>query len=79
MMAWENLEEPINENENDTEDYNSFEDEENKQRNSIEEEQADDEFSETSSSTDYDCLVQERIRRQHSFAWQYEDNHCASY
>ena len=32
MMASENLEEPINENESDTEDYNSLEDEEYKQR-----------------------------------------------
>ena len=32
MMALENLEEPINENESDTEDYNSLEDEEYKQR-----------------------------------------------
>ena len=71
MMAWENLEEPINENENDTEDYNSLEDEEYKQKNSKEEEEADHEFSETSFSTDYDCLEQERIQSQQSLAY-----HC---
>ena len=38
-----------------------------------EEEEADDEFSESSSSTDYDHLEQERIQRQQSFAWQHED------
>ena len=56
MMAWENLEEPINENENDSEDYNSPEDGEILQMNLIEEEGTDDEFSEFYSSTDYDCL-----------------------
>ena len=40
MMAWENLEEPINENENDKEDYNSLEDEDYEQKNSKEEEDA---------------------------------------
>ena len=53
MMAWENLEEPINENENDTEDDNLLKNEEFEQENSKEEEDADDQFSETSSSTDY--------------------------
>ena len=33
----------------------------------------DDEFSAKSSSTDYAHLEPERIRRQQSFAWQYED------
>ena len=56
MMAWENLEEPINENEYDSEDYSSPVDEENLQKNLIDEEEADDEFSESSSSTDYDHL-----------------------
>ena len=55
------MEEPINENENDSEDYNTPEDEENLQKNSVEEEEADDEFSESSSSTDYDCPEQDRI------------------
>ena len=58
---------------NDTEDYNSLEDEENLQKNLIEEEEADDEFSETSSSTDYEYLEQQRIQRKHSFAWKFED------
>ena len=71
IIAWENLEEPINEN--DSKVYNSPEEEENLQKNLTEEEKADDEISESSSSTHYDCLEQERIRRQHSFAWQYED------
>ena len=52
MMAWENLEEPINENEID-EDDNLFEDEEYRNKNSKEDEEADDEYSGTSSSTDY--------------------------
>ena len=39
-----------------TEDYNSLEDEEYKQKNLIEEEETDDDFSETSSSMDYDHL-----------------------
>ena len=52
MMAWENLEEPINENEND-EDNNSFEDEEYEKENLKEDEEAADEHSETSCSTDY--------------------------
>ena len=56
MMAWENLDEPINEDENDTEDYNLLENEKFEQKNLKEEEDADDEFSETSSSTDYGCL-----------------------
>ena len=56
MMAWKNLEEPINENENDSEDYNSPEAEEKLQKILIEEEEADDKFSESSSSTDYDHL-----------------------
>ena len=43
MMAWENLKEPINEN--DTEDSHSLEDEKYKKKNSKEEEEADDEFS----------------------------------
>ena len=42
MMAWENLEEPRTEN--DTEDCDSLEDEEHEQKNSKEEEKADDEF-----------------------------------
>ena len=46
--------------------------EENSQKN-LAEEKAHDEFSESSSSTDYDCLDSERIQRQHSFAWKYED------
>ena len=45
MMAWENLEESINENESDSEDYNSPDNEENPQKNLAEEEEADDEFS----------------------------------
>ena len=52
MKAWENLEEPINENESD-EDNNLFEDEEYKNENLKEDKEADDEYSETSSSTDY--------------------------
>ena len=59
MMAWENLEEPINENEID-EDDNLFEDEECRNKNLKEDEEADDEYSETSCSTDYVCLEQER-------------------
>ena len=47
MMAWENLEEPINENEND-EDNNSFEDEEYEKENLNEDEEPADEHSETS-------------------------------
>ena len=47
MMAWENLEEPINENETD-EDDNLFGDEEYRNKNSKEDEEADDEYSETS-------------------------------
>ena len=43
MMAWENLKEPINEN--DTEDSDSLEDEKYRKKNSKEEEEADDEFS----------------------------------
>ena len=54
MMAWENFKESINENENESEDYNSSKDRETVQKNLIEEEEADDEFSESSSSTDYD-------------------------
>ena len=61
MMAWENLEEPINENKNDTEDNCSLEEEEYKQRNLEEDKEADDEFSETSSSTDSDHLELDRI------------------
>ena len=72
MMAWENLEELINENESDSEDQNSSNNEENPPKNLMkEEEEANNAFSESSSSTDYDCLEQERIRRQHSLAWQY--------
>ena len=73
MMACENLEEPINENESDSEDRYSTNNEENSQKNSAEGEEADDEFSESSYSTDYDLLEQERIRRQYSFTWQYKD------
>ena len=73
MMACENLEEPINENESDSEDQYSTNNEENSQKNSAEGEEADDEFSESSYSTDYDLLEQERIRRQYSFTWQYKD------
>ena len=65
MMAWENLEEPINEN--------LFEDEEYKNKNSKEYEEADDEYLERSSSTDYFHLKQETTQRQHSFACQHED------
>ena len=50
------MEEPINENGNETKDDNLLEDEEFVQKNSKDEEDADDEFSETSSSTDYDHL-----------------------
>ena len=58
MITWENLEEPINENESDV-DNNLFEDEEYKKENSKEDEEDeedDDEYSETSSSADYACL-----------------------
>ena len=73
MMAWEYLEGAINENKSDHENCSSPDNEENSQKNSAEEQEADAEFSESSSSTDYDHLEQERIQRQHSFAWQYED------
>ena len=62
MMAWEYLEEPINENESDHENCYSPNNEENSQKNLAEEEEANDEFSVSSSSTDYDCLEQERIQ-----------------
>ena len=45
MMAWENFEEPINTNKIDEND-NLFEDEEHRNKNSIEDEEADDEYSE---------------------------------
>ena len=61
MMALGQIGRTNYENENDTEDYNSLEDEEYEQKNSREEEDADEEFSETSPSTDYDPLEQERI------------------
>ena len=72
MMAQKNLEGPFNENEID-EDDNIFEDEVYRNKNSKEDEEADDEYSETSSSIDHVCLEQERIQRQHSFAWQHKD------
>ena len=72
MMAWKNLEEPINEAEYE-EDNDLFEDEEYKYENLKKDEEADDECSETSSSTDYVHLEQERIQRQHSIAWQHKD------
>ena len=50
-----------------------IEDEEYRNKNSKDDEEADDEYSETSSSTDYVHLECKRIRRQHSFAWQHED------
>ena len=53
MMALEYLEEPINENESDSESVPNN----NPQKTLAEEEEADDEFSESSSSTDFDCLV----------------------
>ena len=56
MMAWEYLEEPIIENESDHENCSSPDNEEISQKNSAEEEEADGEFSESSSSTDYDPL-----------------------
>ena len=71
MMAWENLEEPRNENESDLESVPDN----NPQKNVAEKEEADDEFSESSSSTDYGCLECERIQRQPSFAWQHEDKY----
>ena len=49
MMAWESFKEPINENESD-EDDKLFEDEEYNDKNSKEGEEADDAYSETSSS-----------------------------
>ena len=52
MMAWEYLEEPINENESDSESVLNN----NSQKNLTEEEETNDEFSESSSSTDYDHL-----------------------
>ena len=61
MMALEYLEEPINENESDHENCSSPDNEKNSQKNLAEEEEADDEFSESTSSTDYDLLEQERI------------------
>ena len=45
MMAWEYLEEIINENESDSEDFKSPDNEESPQKDSAEEEEADDEFS----------------------------------
>ena len=59
MMAWEYLEEPINENESDSASVPN-----SPQKNLAEEEEANDEFSESSSPTDYDHLEQERIQRQ---------------
>ena len=57
MMAWEYLEEPINENESDHENCSSPDNGENLQKSMAEEEEeADDEFLELSSSTDYDHL-----------------------
>ena len=56
MMAWEYLEKHINENESDHENCSSPDNEGNSQKNSAAEEEANDEFSESSSSTDYDCL-----------------------
>ena len=72
MMAWEYMEEPIEENESDSENFNSPNNEENPEKN-LEGEEANDEFSASSSSTDYGHLEQETIQRQHSFAWQHED------
>ena len=46
MMAWEYLEDPINENESDSEHLNSPNNEENPEKNSTGEEEANDEFSE---------------------------------
>ena len=63
-MTWENLGEKINENESDSENYNSPINEENPQNISTEEEEANDEFTESSSSTGYDHLEQERTLRK---------------
>ena len=66
MMDWEYLEEPINENESEHENCSSPDSEENSHKNLAEEAEPNDEFSESSSSTDYDHLECERIQRQHS-------------
>ena len=56
MKAWDYLEGPTNENKSDSENLNSPNNEENPEKNLAGEEEADDEFSESSSLTDYDCL-----------------------